>query len=251
MSTPFLNRVKKGLGGFALYGYPIKFNRDKKDLIDFTFQKIRPNPQSFADLGGVWGIDGAYTFYTLDKYKIESAFLVDTDFNNAVVKKSRKYKNLNLVNKNFGDRSILSQLGQVDAVFFFDVLLHQVKPDWDEVLQMYSPVSNCYVVFNQQFTKSEKTVRLLDLGFDGYFENVPLRKRHTIYKNLFDKMYDIHPTHNKIWRDIHNVWQWGVTNRDLCAIMSDLGYSLRYQKNCGQFSNFKNFENHGFVFQKP
>lgn len=123
--------------------------------------------------------------------------------------------------------------------------------DWDEVLQMYSSVSNCYVVFNQQFIKSEKTLRLLDLGFHEYFENVPLNKKHPMYKDLFDKMYDTHPTHNRIWRDIHNVWQWGITNGDLCAKMNDLDYNLQYYKNYGRFSNFKNLESHAFVFQKP
>ena len=56
------------------------------------------------------GHNGAYTLYTLDKYRIASAFLVDTDFNNAVVKKSHKYTNLKLIKKNFADSSILSQV---------------------------------------------------------------------------------------------------------------------------------------------
>jgi len=253
MNLHFTTQIKKSLKQqirSLKLGLPRNFNFDKKDLIDFTFQRITPKPQSFADLGGVWGIDAAYTFYTLDRYEITFAFLVDTDFTDAVIKKSRKYENLNLIGGNFGDTTILKQLDKVDVIFLFDVLLHQVKPDWDEILKMYSPVTNCYVVLNQQFIKSGKTVRLLDLGFDEYFENVPCDKEHPTYKALFEKMYDIHPEHKRIWRDIHNVWQWGITDEDLCRRMKDLGFTLQYYKNCGQFGHLKNFQNHAFVFQK-
>ena len=63
-------------------------------------------------------------------------------------------------------------------------------------------------------------------------------------------MYEIHPRHNRIWRDIHNVWQWGITNHDLLAKMESLGFTLKYHKNNGQFGNLSNFQNHGFVFKK-
>jgi hypothetical protein len=226
------------------------FNFDKKEIIDFTFQRIKLTPGSFADLGGVWGIDAAYTFYTIDRYNIKSAFLVDTDFTDAVMNKSYKYRNLVVIKGNFGDRAVLKQLGKVEAIFLFDVLLHQVKPDWDEILEIYSPVTNCFLVSNPQFIKSEKTIRLLDLGFDGYFENVPHDKEHPLYKELFKKMHDIHPKHNRIWRDIHNVWQWGITDNDLNTKMHNLGFKLQYYKNCGQWGHLKNFQNHVFVFQK-
>ena len=66
MTTLFFRKVEKGLKGLVRLvqnGYPIKLNRDKKDLLDFTFTMIAPNPQSFADLGGVWGIT-VLTLYT-------------------------------------------------------------------------------------------------------------------------------------------------------------------------------------------
>ncbi|MFX0203620.1 MAG: hypothetical protein ACFFCW_46560 [Candidatus Hodarchaeota archaeon] len=109
----------------------------------------------------------------------------------------------------------MKKLGRVDAIFLFDVLLYQVKPYWDEILEMYSSVTNCFVVFNHQFINSVESVRLLDLWHDGYFENVPHSKEHPVYKELFKNMYDIHPKHNWMWRDINNVWQWGITDRDL------------------------------------
>lgn len=245
-----MEKVLKQLIPLKRQKYPKYFNFDKKDMIDFAFQRITPKPHTFADLGGVWGIDGAYTFYTLDRYNITSALLVDTDFTDTVTKKSLKYDNLTMINSNFGDSDVLKKLKQVDVIFLFDVLLHQVKPDWDEILQIYSAITNCYVVFNQQWTKSENTVRLLDLGFDEYFENVPHDRASPTYKALFEKMYEIHPKHNRIWRDIHNVWQWGITDDDLFARMKELGFTLQYYRNCGRVGSLKNFQNHAFIFQK-
>lgn len=193
---------------------------------------------------------GAYTFYSLDNYEIRSAFLVDTDFTESVIKNSRNYRNLILINSNFGDSAVPGQIGKVDVIFLFDVLLHQVKPDWDEILELYAPATNCFVVFNPQFINAEQTVRLLDLGVDDYFKNVPHKRNSPLYKDLFEKMYDIHPQHNRIWRDIHNVWQWGITSRDLRGKMEELGFKLKYFKNCGRFGYLENFENHAFVFSK-
>ncbi|BDZ69413.1 hypothetical protein [Methanobacterium ferruginis] len=224
-------------------------NPEKLSIIDITFQK-NPSARSFADLGGVWGVDGGYTFYTLNKYPIKSAFLIDTNFNDAVTIKSQKHKNLTLIDSNFGEKSILKQLGKVNVIFLFDVLLHQVKPSWDEILKMYSSICNCFVIYNQQFIGSENTVRLLDLGFEEYFENIPHKKEDPTYKALFENMYEIHPQHQRIWRDIHNVWQWGITDSDLKSKMEDLGFDLQYYKNFGQFPNTETFENHAFIYKR-
>jgi len=227
-----------------------ELNSKKLDLIDYAFQEVIPNAQSFADLGGVWGVNGGYTFYILDQYSMKNAFLVDTDFTDQVTNNSRKHKNLTLIKSNFGEKTILKQIGKIDVIFLFDVLLHQVKPDWDEILAMYSTICNCFVIYNQQFINSKTTVRLLDLGYDEYFKNVPHDKEHPLYKSLFEKMYEIHPEHQRIWKDIHNVWQWGITDNDLCAKMKDLEFTLKYYKNIGQFGSLKNFQDHAFIFLK-
>lgn len=69
-----------------------------------------------------------------------------------------------------------------------------------------------------------------------------------IYKKLFEIPNEVHPQHNKPWGDIHNVWQWGITDKDLVRIMNQLGFDLVYYRNYGQFCDFKSFENHAFVF---
>jgi hypothetical protein len=40
--------------------------KHKLDLIDFAF--TLQGALSFSDLGGVWGVDGGYTFYALEKF---------------------------------------------------------------------------------------------------------------------------------------------------------------------------------------
>jgi hypothetical protein len=247
-----MNLFRRALTKLRKYAQrlPANFNLDKKDLIDYTYGCCHPVPASFADLGGIWNVHGAYTFYTLRKYGAKCAFLVDTDFTDATLKKGRSKSSLKLIRGNFGEESVAQLIGRVDAIFLFDVLLHQVKPDWNEVLESYSKRTNYFVVYNQQWIGSENTVRLLDLGLDEYFKIVPHVEEDPAYKDLFAKMNEIHPQHKRIWRDIHNVWQWGITDRDLLRTMKNLGYKMQYYKNCGRFGSLPNFENHAFVFQK-
>lgn len=221
---------------------------DKKDLIDFVFQRFRP--RSFADLGGVWNVVGGYTFYALESFAIEKAFLVDTDFTNDVLQRAKGYPALELVHGNFGRREIIWKVRDVDAVFLFDTLLHQVNPDWDTLLKAYSSTVKHFVILNQQYIASEHTVRLLNLGEDGYFENVPHDRREPPYDSLFQKLDEIHPQHQRPYRDIHNIWQWGITDADLIELMRSFGFTMQFYKNSGQFGTLKNIENHSFVFSR-
>jgi hypothetical protein len=149
---------------FCGKGLPANFNFDKKDLIDYLYRRCRPVPVSFADLGGIWNVDGAYTFYTLRNYGAKFAFLVDSYFTDAFLEKSRTQAKLKLIHGDFGEQSVARQIGTVDAIFLFDVLLHQVNPDWNEILELYSKQTKYFVVYNPQGTASENTVRLLDLA---------------------------------------------------------------------------------------
>jgi hypothetical protein len=229
---------------------PPSFSPIKKEIIDFAFSECLPKPKSFADLGGVWAVDGAYTFYTIEQYKTEKAYLVDTNFSENFIKKSLNENSLLTINGNFGDKNVSEKIGKVDAIFLFDVLLHQVNPNWDDILKMYSEYTNYFIIFNQQWIGAGSNVRLLDLGKEEYFKNVPHTPDHPTYKSLFEKMYEINPEHNKIWRDVHNVWQWGITDEDLVNKLKELGFEQKFYKNCGRIGNLPNFENHSFVFRK-
>lgn len=231
-----------------------RFVLDKGELIDYAFTRCSPPPASFADLGGVWGVEGAYTFYALEAHRPRSALLVDDKLTTEVVDKAKGHQQLQLLNGNFGTDAIASKVRGVDAIFLFDVLLHQVDPDWDRVLEMYAGTAKYLLIYNQQWT-GEKTERLLDLGPDEYFRHTPREPTDTLdqdslYQDLFTKMHERHPEQNRPWRDIHNIWQWGITDADLTAAVEALGFQLEYYKNCGRFGQLPNFENHAFVFKR-
>jgi hypothetical protein len=61
-----LTRLRRG--GYRLV--PGKIN-----LIDRAFTTL--GVESFADLGGVWGVEGAYTFHARDKHQVKEAVLID------------------------------------------------------------------------------------------------------------------------------------------------------------------------------
>ena len=222
--------------------------KDKKDLIDFSCQRLQT--RTFADLGGVWHVDGGYTFYAMEKHNISTAFMVDTHFTEAVMQKKEMYPGLKLIKNNFGNEEVAQQIGHVDAIIFFDTLLHQVNPNWGEVLEMYAGRTACFIIYNPQFVASKRTIRLLELGEEEYFKNVPHRKNEEPYRTVFKKINEIHPQHQRLYRDIHNIWQWGIVDDDLMAKMKSLGFTLQYYKNSGQFGELSSFENHGFVFWK-
>ena len=79
---------------------------------------------------------------------------------------------------------------------------------------------------------------------------MPVVPDHPTYKALFDRMYEVHPQHKRIWRDVPDVWQWGITDEDLVRTVEALGFTMQLYKNCGRFGTLSNFENHGFVFQR-
>jgi len=230
-------------------GKTIKFNYDKAEIIDYVFSRCSPKAKSFADLGGVWGVDGAYTLYALRKHQVERACLVDTHFNDRVKAAADQLSNLHCIEGNFGDPLVAQRVGKVDAIFMFDVLLHQVNPHWDDVMELYADRARYLVILNQQWPGQE-TTRLLDLGPETYLNTVPGALGNPVYATLFDKINDIHPHHNRPWRDVHHIWQWGIVDSDIIATAERLGFKMLFYKDCGYFPNSTIFRNRAFVFEK-
>ena len=220
----------------------------KRQLIDFACQL---GMRSFADLGAVWNVDGGYTFYAIERHNIQNAVIVDTNITPAVLERQKKQPGLRIITADFGRDTTVDTVGKVDGVFLFDVLLHQVNPDWDQILRMYARVCKIFVIFNQQYTNFTKTTRLLDLGQEEYFRNVPHRAAEEPYLTYFRDLDAIHPEHKKAYRDVHSIWQWGIVDADLVAQMTGLGYQMQFYKNCGQWRGLPNVENHAFLFTKP
>jgi hypothetical protein len=220
--------------------------KDKVDIIDQAFTSF--GVQSFADLGAVRVKEGAYTFHALDTYPEKSAVLVDTDIPPTVIDCAKRYPQLRLINGNFGSRAVVNQVGRVDAIFLFDVLLHQVAPDWDTILEMYAKNVRVVGIYNQQWTGADTTVRLLDLGEKEYFRNVPVDPKKEPYRDLFKKLDQKHPYADALWRDVHSIWQWGITDDDLELTAARLGFKLVYMKCCGKWG--EHFENKAFIFSR-
>lgn len=221
--------------------------RGKINLIDRAFTSCRI--ESFADLGAVWGVEGAYTFRALDKYPVKEAVLVDGRITPTVAARANSYPQLRVIEGNFGDQEIADKVGNVDALFLFDVLLHQVSPDWDTILDMYAKNVRCLLIYNQQWIGSTTTVRLLDLGEKHYFRNVPHSKLNKAYRDLFQKLDKKHPDHDKPWRDIPDIWQWGITDADLESKASELGFKLLYKEDCRGFGWLPNIQNRAFLLR--
>ena len=157
-----------------LMGYNPYVDADKLRLIDRAFATV-PAASSFADLGGVWKVNAAYSRYTLRKHKPERGVLVDTDFPPGLKEKLSRLDRLEIIPGDFTAESTLARIGKVDIAYFFDVLLHQANPSWDEVLRRYASRCSCFVVFNQQYVGGKETLRLTDLPLEEYKRLAPQR----------------------------------------------------------------------------
>ena len=230
------------------YSYHPNFQIFKKDVLDYAFKRLRINV--VAELGCVWNVDCAYGLYILEKYKPRRIFMVDTDWTDSAMQTCSAHKEITIIDDNFGKSELPEKIGFVDTVILFDVLLHQVAPDWNRVLQMYAPFTKSFLIVEPIFIGAPISIRLLDLGKEGYFRNVPHDPSRPLYKALFEKMYEIYPEHNRIWRDIHNVWQWGITQRDLVQTLDNIGFELDYLNNAGQYGDLTNFVYKSFMFIK-
>ncbi len=247
-----LKRFRKGIYGLwakLMYGYPIYFDRSKKRLIDTLFELADGDINIIADLGGIYKIHGAYSFYTIQKHHVDRVIQVDTELTQKYLDSCKTFNQITSLEMNFADANTVSKIQNVDAIYLFDVLLHQVDPDWNEVLELYSDKTKYFVIFNQMFNKTDKTIRLLDLGFDEYFQHVPFERDHPLSQNVINKTYELNPDHGKIWRDIHHIFQWGITVNDLIDKMKELNFELLYNEFLGKFSYSDSFDDHAFIFK--
>lgn len=213
--------------------------------------------RSFADLGGSWGVNGGYSYQALLALPIEQAFMVDDFDPPHLHERFKQYPQFSIIKGSFGLPATVDALPPVDALFMFDILLHQVDPDWGTVLELYAPKTKTILIYNQQWIGSGDTVRLLDLGPDAYLQNSPFAaaepaSARAAVDQIFAERHKPHQKFNgKIRGDTPDIWQWGITDPDLIRKMWSLGFKLDRMENFGEFSPaMKNFENHGFWFSR-
>jgi hypothetical protein len=214
----------------------------KMRIVDTAIEQAEA--RSLADLGGVWAVNGRYTTHALDHHPIDSAVIVDAHMTDEIMRRARQYPQLTLIEADFGNPATSARVGDVDVLLLFDVLLHQVTPDWDEILAMYAPRARCIAIVNPQFV-GHSTTRLLDLGVDRYRAIVPPGGD---LDDVLNRLDDVHPIHGRPYRDISDIWQWGIVDADLEATMERLGFRLTHFENTGRWKDLEEFENHGFVF---
>jgi hypothetical protein len=200
----------------------------KNDLIDWAlrFYEIK----SLVDLGACWGVNGGYTFHALNTHELERALIVDGDITNLTRERAAKFPQLELIAGLLGDADTLERIGNVDAAIIYDILLHQVGPNWDEFLEMYSHIDTL-IIFNQSWLGPE-TVRFVEFGLDDYLKRVPHTSEVRV-REWFGKHDVFHPDLRKPWRDVHYFWQWGITQKDLIDALWRLGYGVGYLASYG------------------
>jgi hypothetical protein len=224
--------------------------QDKIDLIDYFFQH---NPaKAFAELGCAWGVDGGYGFHILDHYEVSRGVQVDGLLTEKMKERAPNYPQLQLIQSNFCEANVPKLVGDVDVVVLFDVLLHQVKPDWDDLLNIYAPRTKHFLIYNQQWISSAHTTRLLDFGREEYFKKIPAGSENfKSYVGLFDRLdQPMSGEPGRLFRDTISIWQWGITDADLINKLAELGFNMQFFKNGGQAFGLSDFENHGFLFTR-
>jgi hypothetical protein len=218
----------------------------KLAAIDFAVERF--GVTSFADLGGIGRVYGQYAFHMLDLPAVKAGALVDDHpgLAHEWVAAEAERRGLRRIPGNFADPAVADEVGRVDAVLLFEVLLHAVAPDWDELCRMWAPRTNVFVIANPQW-EGDASLRLTDLGREGYERVVPASENHS---RLFDRLDEVVPRLGRPWRDAHFVWQWGITDADLCAVMASLGFSLEREETIGPFSGADGFRDRSFVFAR-
>src|SRR5262249_11790386 len=155
------------------------------------------------------------------------------------------------INESFASPRVAEQIGAVDVIYLFDVLYMQANPTWEQVLEMYAGRTKCFLVSNVHFNCLERTVRLIELGRNEYFNYVPATEDTHGYEGLFDKLDEIHPEYKCRYRDCHHFWQWGMTDKDLIDKMKRLGFRMHYYRTMFQREDIKNdAESRAFAFIK-
>ena len=194
------------------------------DAIDFAVREV--GITSFADLdaGATYG---EHALYAMDRPACERA-LADARTARGrgqlldVIEHAAERPGLRVVDGDALDRDTIAEIGEVDAVFLFNVLLHTVAPDWDRVLEIYAAATSCFVIANPQWRVGAETVRLIELGRDRYLETVPSSAANS---DLFERLDEWSSAEQRP-RDSRTVWQWGITDTDLKAKLEELGFGV-------------------------
>jgi hypothetical protein len=189
--------------------------------------------KSTVDTGACWGVNGGYTFHALKHGQLDRAVLVDFTVTDLTRERATEYPQLEMIQGALGEMETVDKVGKVDAAIMYDILLHQVNPDWTEVLARYSENVDTLIIHNQCWLGAD-TVRFPDLPVEEYLERVYFENPDHI-RAWYDRHDEMNEVTQKIHRDSPENWQWGITAKDLIAELWDLGYRIDFFHNHGGF----------------
>jgi hypothetical protein len=224
--------------------------RGKLKAIDHAIEKLRI--ESFASL--TMGPTGdQYAFYAIDKPTVRRGALVELRARRAhdhlltAIEQAAEHPDMRVLERNFSDPRAVDEIGKVDAILLFDVLLRMVDPDWDRVLELYAPATSCFVIANPQWEGGEATVRLIDLGRERFLKVMPPRKQH---REVYDRLDEWNALEQRPHRDTPRIWQWGITDADLEAKMGELGFHMDREWRLNSPPGSEGFITKAFVFSR-
>src|ERR1043166_10208152 len=94
--------------------------------------------RSIIDVGACWGVNGGYAQHALASGKIERAIVLDGRITNLTRARFSNESRAQLREGDLGNLEFIDAVPKCDAAIIFDVLLHQVDPDWDEFIARYA-----------------------------------------------------------------------------------------------------------------
>lgn len=216
--------------------------QDKLELIDAA---LSMGMKTFADLGGSWGVEGHYSRYTLENGSIERGHIVDL-FYPPGVRELERFDSFSFIEGDFAKQETLDRFENVDALYLFDVLLHQYN--WREVLKMVSAKTKMLVIYNPNWTGDE-SVRLPDLGAEEYYRVTPHYEGDPLCDAMLNRPDETTRT-GRLGKDDHSPFQWGITADDLISIPAGLGFRLAHKQSSGPWMDYEMFTGEGFVFER-
>lgn len=204
---------KASVVDYALYNFPI---------------------ESLVDLGACWGVHGGYTFHALEVCDLERAVIVDGNVTAPTREQAEHIPRVELIQGPLGAHETVDRVGRVDAAIMFDILLHQVDPNWNDVLARYASNVDTLIIHNQCW-RGPETVRFPDFDVEQYIDRVESHSPERI-REWYQRHDEFNVDQQKPWRDVHNYWQWGITAKDLVGTLWDLGYAIEAFENTGAWS---------------
>lgn len=220
--------------------------KQKKLLIDNALSYFKID--SLLDLGGNWNVDGVYSKYIYDNSDCRDITIVDAYWDHKLTKDYEFY-GINCIRETFS-KFFEREPRHFDCTLIFDILLHQVSPNWKEIINHISTISKNILIFNPQWISTDETVRLTKLPNAEYLSNVPHNKDEYPYNNYLKNPWNICPETGICYKDSYCIWQWGITNVDLISSFHKQNFDLLFSQNFKGWDLLDNFENYGYIFRK-